>query len=83
MIHAEKNKLKKQIKQLKQDNLDLENKLGFFGIASGADAMIKDLKAKIEHNKNQIESIKNKIKFITNEASKVEAIDNQEESNEN
>ncbi len=83
LIHAEKNKLKKQIKQLKQDNLDLENKLGFFGIASGADAMIKDLKAKIEHNKNQIESIKNKIKFITNEASKVEAIDNQEESNEN
>lgn len=79
LIQSEKNKLKQQIKALKNEILDFENKLGFFGIASGADAMIKDLKDKISDNKSQIESIKSKIKFITAEANKVESANKEEE----
>ncbi len=67
LLDKEKADIRRQIDAIKQENIQFENNLGFFGRSKGADAMKKDFEKKIEKNVQRIEDLKRKLKLIPNE----------------
>jgi hypothetical protein len=66
-MERERRDLQQKIQVLHQDNLQFENNLGFFGRSKGAEAMIKEIEAKITANKRKIDEYKRKIKMLVSE----------------
>jgi hypothetical protein len=67
LMDKEKTDIRRIIDTIKQENIQFENNLGFFGRSKGADEMKKDFEKKIEKNKEKIEELKRKLKLIPNE----------------
>ncbi len=67
LLDKEKSDIRRQIDAIKQENIQFENNLGFFGRSKGADAMKKEFEVKIEKNVMRIEDLKRKLKLIPNE----------------
>ena len=67
LLDKEKSDIRRQIDLIKQENIQFENNLGFFGRSKGADAMKKEFEVKIEKNTMRIEDLKRKLKLIPNE----------------
>jgi hypothetical protein len=66
-MERERRDLQQKIQTLHQDNLQFENNLGFFGRSKGAEAMIKEIEAKIAANKRKMDEYKRKIKMLVSE----------------
>ncbi len=67
LLDKEMSDIRRQIDSIKQENIQFENNLGFFGRSAGAEKMKKDFEIKIEKNKERIEELKRKLKLIPNE----------------
>ncbi len=67
LLSKERAALRQQIETLKNDILQYENNLGFFARSKGADALRKEVEAKINTSKSKIESLKKRLKLIPNE----------------
>ena len=60
----EREKFYQKIKQLENDVVTWENNIGFFAKSANADAMIKEVEAKIENAKKMIKTLEEKVKMI-------------------
>jgi|TARA_R110000737_G_scaffold350741_2_gene390673 hypothetical protein len=67
LMDKEKSDLQRIIQNIKAENIQYENNLGFFGRSKGAEEMKKDVEKKIELNKRKIEELIRKLKLIPNE----------------
>lgn len=67
LMDKEKADIRRMIDTIKQENIQFENNLGFFGRSKGADDMKKDFEKKIEKNKQKIDELIRKLKLIPNE----------------
>ena len=63
-IKEEKQKLRDRITKINIEIAQFENNIGFFAKSSGADAILKDVRAKIENSKREIERIKEQLKML-------------------
>lgn len=63
-IKEESNRLKRRLSKISAEITQYENNLGFFGSSSGADALIADVKKKINRAKGEMDSIKQKLKLL-------------------
>lgn len=68
LLKQEKDKLSKKLTQIKSDVLQYENNLGFFGNSKGAEALMADVKKKINRAKSDMEAIKSKLSIINKKA---------------
>lgn len=62
--YAERDKYASKLRQLESDLITLKNNIGFFSNSKNAEALIKDVERKIEHNEEQIVYLKEKIRII-------------------
>lgn len=67
LMDKEKADIRRMIDTIKQENIQFENNLGFFGRSKGAEDMKKDFEKKIEKNKQKIDELIRKLKLIPNE----------------
>jgi hypothetical protein len=67
LLDKEKADLQRIIQNIKAENIQYENNLGFFGRSKGAEEMKKEVEKKIELNNKKIEELKRKLKLIPNE----------------
>ncbi len=67
LMDKEKSDLQRIIQNIKAENIQYENNLGFFGRSKGAEEMKKEVEKKIELNNKKIEELKRKLKLIPNE----------------
>lgn len=65
LIDRERRDMSQQIQTLKHEVLQYENNLGFFSKSKGADAMKKEIEAKINAAKRKIEDYQRKIKLLS------------------
>jgi hypothetical protein len=63
-IKEEKQKLRDRITKINIEIAQFENNIGFFAKSSGADAILKDVRAKIENSKREIARIKEQLKML-------------------
>lgn len=63
-IKEEKQKLRDRITKINIEIAQFENNIGFFAKSSGADAILKDVRAKIENSKREIGRIKEQLKML-------------------
>jgi len=63
-IKEEKQKLRDRITKINIEIAQFENNIGFFAKSSGADAILKDVRAKIENSKREIVRIKEQMKLL-------------------
>ena len=63
-IKEEKQKLRDRITKINVEIAQFENNIGFFAKSSGADAILKDVRAKIENSKKEIGRIKEQMKML-------------------
>lgn len=65
-VRGERDKLYNKVRQLEQDIALLENNIGFFSKSKNAEAMIADVKQKIERAKREMAEAIEKVKLIDN-----------------
>lgn len=75
-LRTERDRLYNKVRQMEQDIALLENNIGFFAHSKNADALVADVKAKIERAKEELKATIEKVKLIDREAA-------QENKNEN
>ena len=63
-LRSEREKLFNKVRQMEQDIATLENNIGFFSKSKNADALIADVREKIERTKRDMQQIIEKIKLI-------------------
>lgn len=63
-LRSERDKHVMKLKQLETDLITLKNNIGFFANSKNAEALINDVKKKIDQNEEQIKYLKDKIKVI-------------------
>lgn len=63
-LKFERERLYNKVKQLEADIALLENNIGFFSKSKNAEAMIRDVKAKIEHAKQEMTATIEKVNLI-------------------
>jgi len=63
-VRVERDKFVTKIKQLESDIILWENNIGFFAKSANAEAMIKEVEARIENAKKTILSLEEKVKII-------------------
>ena len=63
-LRSEREKLTNKLRQMEQDIALLENNIGFFSKSKNAEALIADVREKIERAKNDMASIIEKIRVI-------------------
>ena len=63
-MRMERDKYMNKLKQLENDHVLLDNNIGFFAKSKNADALIADIKKKLEMSKQKIEFLKDKIRVI-------------------
>ena len=61
---------------MEQDIALLENNIGFFDRAKNADALVADVKAKIERQKEELQATIEKVKLLDREAAEENKNDN-------
>ncbi|MFI3318005.1 MAG: DUF349 domain-containing protein [Rikenellaceae bacterium] len=66
-VRGERERLMQRMTQLKAEVQQLENNIGFFSKSKGAEAMIADVKNKIERAKREVADTLEKIKLIDSE----------------
>ena len=74
-LRTERDRLYNKVRQLEQDIALLENNIGFFSKSKNAEALIADVKAKIERAREDMAAAIEKVKLIDRQA--------QEENHEN
>lgn len=67
-LRTERDRLYNKVRQMEQDIALLENNIGFFAHSKNADALIADVKAKIERAKEELQVTIEKVKLIDREA---------------
>ena len=63
-MRMERDKYMNKLKQLESDHVLLDNNIGFFAKSKNADALIADIRKKLEMSKQKIEFLKDKIRVI-------------------
>ena len=63
-LRSEREKLYNKVRQMEQDIALLENNIGFFSKSKNAEALIADVREKIERSKRDMAEVIEKIKFI-------------------
>jgi len=63
-MRMERDKYMNKLKQLENDHVLLDNNIGFFAKSKNAEALITDIKKKLEMSKQKIELLKDKIRVI-------------------
>lgn len=63
-LRTERDKLYNKVRQMEQDIALLENNIGFFSKSKNAEAMISDVRAKIERAKQEMQAAIEKVKLI-------------------
>ncbi len=63
-LRSERERLYNKVRQMEQEIALLENNIGFFAKSKNADALIADVKAKIERARNEMEAAVEKVKLI-------------------
>ena len=63
-LRSEREKLFNKVRQMEQDIATLENNIGFFSKSKNAEALIADVREKIERTKRDMQQIIEKIKLI-------------------
>jgi len=69
-MRTERDRLYNKVKQLESDIALLENNIGFFAHSKGAEALIADVRQKIERAKREMADTIEKVKLIDREADK-------------
>ena len=72
-IRTERDRLYNKVKQLEADIALLENNIGFFARSKGAEALIADVREKIERAKREMADTIEKVKLIDREAAQKES----------
>ena len=67
LLDKEKQIIRKQIDEIKQNIIQYENNLGFFSNSKGANALKSEVEQNIEAERKKIETLKSKLKLIPNE----------------
>jgi hypothetical protein len=67
LLDREKSDMRRQIDKMKQEIIQFENNIGFFGNSKGADKMKQEYEKKIEQDKAKIAELIAKMKSIPNE----------------
>jgi predicted DNA-binding protein YlxM (UPF0122 family) len=67
LFEREKQSIRNEINQVKQQIIQFENNLGFFANSKGADVLKAEVEKKIDAEKRKIEALKQKLKLIPNE----------------
>ena len=67
-IRTERDRLYNRVKQLESDIALLENNIGFFAHSKGAEALIADVREKIERAKREMADTIEKVKLIDRQA---------------
>lgn len=76
-LRSERERLYNKVRQLEQEIALLENNIGFFARSKNADALIADVRAKIERAREEMAATVEKVKLIDRQA----AQENQSENN--
>lgn len=63
-LRTERDRLYNKVKQLESDIATLENNIGFFSMSKNAEAMIREVRAKIDRARSEREEIIEKIRLI-------------------
>ncbi len=66
-LRSERERLYGKGRQLEQEIAQLENNIGFFAKSKGAEAMIADVRSKIERARQELQTTIEKVKMIDNE----------------
>ncbi|MDE6374260.1 MAG: DUF349 domain-containing protein, partial [Alistipes sp.] len=74
-LQSERERLLGRVRQLEQEAAQLENNIGFFARSKGAEALIADVKAKIQRMHDEIAATMDKVRLLDRQA--------QEEQNNN
>ena len=69
-LRTERDRLYNKVRQLEQDIALLENNIGFFSKSKNAEAMIAEVRAKIERAKQEMQATIEKVKLIDQEENK-------------
>ena len=69
-LRTERDRLYNKVRQLEQDIALLENNIGFFSKSKNAEAMIAEVRAKIERAKQEMQAAIEKVKLIDQEENK-------------
>lgn len=69
-LRTERDRLYNKVRQLEQDIALLENNIGFFSMSKNAEAMIAEVRAKIERAKQEMQAAIEKVKLIDREENK-------------
>ncbi len=67
-LRTERDRLYNKVRQMEQDIALLENNIGFFAHSKNADALVADVRAKIQRAKEELQATIEKVKLIDREA---------------
>ena len=67
LFFKEKQAIREEMKQVKQEILQLENNLGFFSTSKGKNPFKEQVKKNISVAESKLEALKAKLKMIPNE----------------
>lgn len=77
-VHSEREKLLGKVRQLEQEAAQLENNIGFFARSKGAEALIADVRSKIERLREEIAATVEKVKLLDRQTAEQQQNDNNE-----
>lgn len=72
-LHSERERLYNKVRQMEQEIALLENNIGFFAKSKNADALVADVRAKIDRIRSEMAAAIEKVKLIDREARQQEA----------
>lgn len=75
-LRSERERLYNKVRQLEQEIALLENNIGFFAKSKNAEALIADVRAKIEHTREDMVATIEKVKLIDRQAKEEQNNDN-------
>lgn len=67
LFDRERQQIRQQIDEVKQQIIQYENNLGFFSNSKGANSLKAEVERKIKNEKERIDALKSKLKLIPNE----------------
>lgn len=68
LFEKEKQDIRNQINEIKQEIIQFENNLGFFANSKGANALKQEVERKIQNSNDKITALKQRLKMIPKEA---------------
>ena len=77
-MHTERERLYNKVRQLEQEIALLENNIGFFAKSKNAEALVADVRAKIERAREEMAATVEKVKLIDRQAAAENKTDNNE-----